>query len=113
MGSHSEIEFVFMFCSMFLQYCVDARQNFFRMAPDQYDADINIEGFLIWKIKITDQSFGMDILGTEQEILSLFHDVCHVVIRAIATVSDIDIFSSIPNSVPANSSSLLMRKPEC
>jgi len=39
------------------------------MAPDQYDADINIEGFRIWKIKIADQSFGMDILGTEQEIL--------------------------------------------
>ena len=38
------------------------------MAPDQYDADINIEGFRIWKIKIADQSFGMDILGTEQEI---------------------------------------------
>ena len=34
------------------------------MVPDQYDADINIEGFLIWKIKIADQSFGMDILGT-------------------------------------------------
>ena len=42
------------------------------MAPDQYDADINIEGFLIRKIKIANQSFGMDILGTEQEMLSLF-----------------------------------------
>lgn len=52
--------------------CVDARQNFFRMAPDQYDADINIEGFLIRKIKIANQSFGMDVLGTEQEMLSLF-----------------------------------------
>ena len=78
--------------------CVDVCQNFFRMAPDQYDADINIEGFRIWKIKIADQSFGMDILGTEQEILSLFHNMCHVIIRAI---------------VPVNSSSLVMRKPEC
>lgn len=54
-------------------------KTFFRMAPDQYDADLNIEGFLIWEIKIADQSFGMDIPGTEQEILSLFHNVCHVV----------------------------------
>ena len=72
------------------------------MAPDQYDADINIEGFRIWKIKIADQSFGMDILGTEQEILSLFHNMCHVVIRAIAAVTDIDIFYSIQNIVPVN-----------
>lgn len=85
----------------------------FRMAPDQYDADINIEGFRIWKIKIADQSFGMDILGTEQEILSLFHNMCHVIIRAIAAVTDIDIFYSIQNIVPVNSSSLVMRKPEC
>ena len=70
------------------------------MAPDQYDADINIEGFRIWKIKIADQSFGMDILGTEQEILSLFHNMCHVIIRAIAAVTDIDIFYSIQNIVP-------------
>lgn len=94
-------------------FCVDVCQNFFRMAPDQYDADINIEGFRIWKIKIADQSFGMDILGTEQEILSLFHNMCHVVIRAIAAVTDIDIFYSIQNIVPGNSSSLVMRKPEC
>ena len=72
------------------------------MAPDQCDSDINIEGFLIWKIKITDQSFGMDILGTEQEMLSLFHNMCHVVIRAIAAVTDIDIFYSIQNIVPVN-----------
>ena len=76
----------------------------------QYDADINIEGFRIWKIKIADQSFGMDILGTEQEILSLFHNMCHVIIRAIAAVTDIDIFYSIQNIVPVNSSSLVMRK---
>ena len=67
----------------------------------------------IWKIKIADQSFGMDILGTEQEILSLFHNMCHVIIRAIAAVTDIDIFYSIQNIVPGNSSSLVMRKPEC
>lgn len=72
------------------------------MAPDQYDADINIERFRIWKIKIADQSFGMDILGTEQEILSLFHNMCHVIIRAIAAVTDIDIFYSIQNIVPVN-----------
>lgn len=71
MGSHSEIDFVFMFCPMFLQYCVDARQNFFRMAQDQ-------------------------------EILSLFHNMCHVVISAIAAVTDIDIFSSIQNIMPVN-----------
>ena len=72
------------------------------MAPDQYDADINIEGFRIWKIKIADQSFGMDILGTEQEILFLFHNMCHVIIRAIAAVTDIDIFYYIQNIVPVN-----------
>ena len=97
----------------YVTFCVDVCQNFFRMAPDQYDADINIEGFRIWKIKIADQSFGMDILGTEQEILSLFHNMCHVIIRAIAAVTDIDIFYSIQNIVPVNSSSLVMRKPEC
>ena len=86
----------------YVTFCVDVCQNFFRMAPDQYDADINIEGFRIWKIKIADQSFGMDILGTEQEILSLFHNMIHVVIRAIATVTDIDIFSSIQNIMPVN-----------
>ena len=79
----------------YVTICADACQNFFRMAPDQCDSDINIERFLIWKIKIADQSFEMDILGTEQEILSLFHNMCHVVIRAIAAVTDIDIFSSV------------------
>ena len=72
------------------------------MTPNQYDADINIEGFIIRKIKIADQSFGMDILGTEQKTLSLFHNVCHVVIRAISTVTDIDIFSPIQNVMPVN-----------
>ena len=86
----------------YVTFCVDACQNFFRMASDQCDSDINIEGFLIWKIKIADQSFGMDILGTEQEILPLFHNMCHVVIRAIAAVTDIDIFSSVQNIVPVN-----------
>lgn len=44
----------------------------------------------------------MDILGTEQEILSLFHDVCHVVIGAIPAVTDIDIFLSFQNVVTVN-----------
>ena len=55
----------------YVTFCVDARQNFFRMAPDQ-------------------------------EILSLFHNMCHVVISAIAAVTDIDIFSSIQNIMPVN-----------
>lgn len=86
----------------YVAVCVNVCQNFFRMTPDQYNVDINIEGFLIWKIKIANQSFGMDILGTEQEILSLFRDVCHVVIRAIPAVTGIDIFSSIQNIVTVN-----------
>ena len=38
----------------YVTFCVDAIQNFFRMAPNQCDADINIKGFLIWKIKIAE-----------------------------------------------------------
>ena len=35
-----------------------------------------LEGrFFIWEIKIVDQSHEMDILDTEQEILSLFDDL--------------------------------------
>ena len=52
----------------------------------------------------------MDILGTEQEILSLFHNMCHVVIRAIAAVTDIDIFYSIQNIVPGNSRDVYKRQ---
>lgn len=86
----------------YVTFCVDACQNFFRMASDQCDSDINIEGFLIWKIKIAESVLWNVILGTEQEILSLFHNMCHVVIRAIAAVTDIDIFSSVQNIVPVN-----------
>ena len=38
----------------YVTFCVDAIQNFFRMAPDQCDTNINIEGFLIWEIKIAE-----------------------------------------------------------
>ena len=41
--------------------------------PRQSDSHVNIKGFRFREFKISDQTFGMDILCAEEEILSLFH----------------------------------------
>ena len=44
----------------------------------------------------------MDVFGTEHKELSLFHYVCHVVVRTIAAVADIDILSFFGDYVAVN-----------
>lgn len=71
MGSHSEIDFVFMFCSLFLHY------------------------------RVVYHCFSYVICNQPCPYF-LFHNMCHVIIRTIATVADIDIFSSTHNIAPVN-----------
>lgn len=61
------------------------------MAPRQSDGHLNIEGFRLREFKIPNQTFGMDILCAEKEILFLFHNMCHVIVGAIAPVANVDI----------------------
>ena len=46
------------------------------------------------KAKISDQTFGMDILCAKEKILPPFHHMCHVVVRAEAPVTSVDILPS-------------------
>lgn len=70
------------------------------MTADQGDIYLNVKGIRVRKIKISNKPFGMDVFGTEQKILVLFHDMSHVVIRAIAPVTDKDIFRAGQHGVP-------------
>ncbi len=44
----------------------------------------------------------MDILCTEEEILSLFHHMCHVVVGAVAPVANVDILPAGKRPVPVH-----------
>ncbi len=60
------------------------------------------EGFRFREFKISDQAFGMDILCAEEEILSLFHNMCHVVVGAVPPVANVDIFPAGERPVPVH-----------
>ena len=77
------------------------------MASDQGNFDINIKSFFFWEVKITNQTFGVDIFGTEQKVpnsflLILFQHMCHIVVRTIATVTNINVFSSFDDFMAVN-----------
>ena len=72
------------------------------MASDQGNFDINIKSFFFWEVKITNQTFGVDIFGTEQKELILFQHMCHIVVRTIATVTNINVFSSFDDFMAVN-----------
>ncbi len=66
------------------------------------DSHVNIKGFRFREFKISDQAFGMDILCAEEEILSLFHNMCHVVVGAVPPVANVDIFPAGERPVPVH-----------
>lgn len=49
-----------------------------------------------------DKPFLMDILCTEQKILSIFNDMRHIVVRAIPPVPNIDILRAWTGPVPVH-----------
>ncbi len=70
------------------------------MTADQSNIYLNIKGIHVRDIKLSNKSFGMDVFGTEQKILVLFHAMSPVVIRAIAPVTDKDILGARQRGVP-------------
>ena len=72
------------------------------MASRQGGSHINIKGLRFRKFKISDQPFGMDVLCAQEEILSLFHHMCHVVVGAVAPVANIDILPAGERPVPVH-----------
>ena len=66
------------------------------------DSHVNIKGFRFREFKISDQAFGMDILCAEEEILPLFHHMCHVVVGAVAPVANVDILPAGEGPVPVH-----------
>lgn len=70
------------------------------MTADQSNIYLKIKGIHVRDIKLSNKSFGMDVFGTEQKILVLFHAMSHVVIRAIAPVTDKDILGARQRGVP-------------
>lgn len=71
-------------------------------APRQGDSHVDIKRFRFRELKISDQAFGMDIFCAEEEILSLFHHMCHVVVGAVAPVANVDILPAGERSVPVH-----------
>lgn len=61
------------------------------MAAHKGDIYCNVKRVGIREVKIPDKAFGMDVLCAEEEILSLFHDMSHVIIGAVPTVADEDV----------------------
>lgn len=72
------------------------------MTSRQGDSHVNIKGFRFREFKISDQPFGMDILCAEEEILSLFHHMCHVVVGAVTPVANVDILPAKEHPVPVH-----------
>ena len=61
------------------------------MAAYKCDIYRNVKRARIWKVKIPDKAFGMDVLCAEEEVLPLLHDMGHIIIGAVPTVADEDI----------------------
>ena len=77
-------------------------RDFSGMASRQGDCHVNIKGFRFREFEIADQAFGMDILCAEEEILSLFLHMRHVVVGTAAPVANVDILPSGDRPVPAH-----------
>ena len=56
------------------------------MAANKGNIHRDIKTFFIRESKSLNQSFGMDVLCTEKEILPFFEDMCHVVIGTVSPV---------------------------
>ena len=50
------------------------------MAANKGDVYRDVKRAGIWEVKIPDEAFGMDVFCTEEEVLSVFYDMSHVVI---------------------------------
>ena len=72
------------------------------IASRQGNGHVNIKRFRFREFEISDQAFGMDILCAEEEILSLFHNMCHVVVGAVPPVANVDIFPAGERPVPVH-----------
>ena len=77
-------------------------RDFPGMAPGQCDSHVNIKRFRFGEFELSDQTFGMDILCAEEEVLSLFHHMCHVVVGAVASVANVDILPAGESPVPVH-----------
>ena len=72
------------------------------MAPHKGNIDGDIKGVLIREVKLSNESFLIDVLGSKQKVLFIFDDMRHVVIGAIAPVADVDIFWTGLNGMAVN-----------
>ena len=72
------------------------------MASDKSHVYVNIKRLFFREIKTPDQSLGMDIFRTEEEVLLVFYDMCHVIIRTVPPVPEIYIFCPIRDRMPVN-----------
>ena len=72
------------------------------MASDQGNPDIVIKRIFFWKVKIAHQALGVNIFGTDEKKLILFQHMCHVVVRTITTVTNLDVLSSFLDFMAVN-----------
>lgn len=77
-------------------------KDFSGVTSRQSDSHVNIKGFRFREFEISDQAFGMNVLCAEEEILSLFHYMCHVVVGAVAPVANVDILPSGERPMPVH-----------
>ena len=75
-------------------------RDFFGMASRQSDVHVNIKGFCFREFEISDQAFGMNILCAQEEILSLFHHMCHVIVGTVAPVANVNILPAGERPMP-------------
>ena len=72
------------------------------MTPDQSDINSNIKCLIIGEVKLSYEPFLMDVLCSKKKKLSILDYVSHVVVRAIAPVTDVDILRSGYNGMSVN-----------
>jgi hypothetical protein len=70
-----------------------------RIASYKGDINRNVEALLLWKGKLSNESFLVDVLCTKKKKLPFADDMSHIVIRTISSVSDIDIFGILRNGM--------------
>jgi len=72
------------------------------IASRQGNGHVNIKRFRFREFEISDQAFGMDILCAEEEMLSLFRHMRHVVVGAVAPVANVDVLPAGERPVPVH-----------
>ena len=90
------------FCPQTAGSCPPGTGIFFRVAADKGDTDSGIKGAVPRKMETGGNAFGMDILRTEQEILSPLPDMGHAVPGAETPVTRINIFYTRGNFLAVN-----------